>query len=275
MSGPRAHIVVEAGSPRRILDLAELVRYRDLLHFLVRRQVLSRYKQTVLGLLWAIIQPVGTMIVFSVVLGGMVGVSSEGVPYPVFAYLGILPWQYFVGSISRTTGSFVANAPLIGQVYFPRVLLPLSASLAALVDFAVAFVVLLVIMACYGMLPALSTLLLVPLLLAMLIISVGIGMGLGALNVRYRDIGHALPFLFQMWMFLTPVVYPLELVPAGWKWLMALNPASGLVQAMRHAVLGRPLDGGSLAISLAMGLVLFFLGIRIYRRTERTFADLV
>lgn len=275
MSGPRAHIVVEAGSPRRILDLAELVRYRDLLHFLVRRQVFSRYKQTALGVLWAIIQPVGTMVVFSVVLGGMVGVSSEGVPYPVFAYLGILPWQYFVGSISRTTGSFVANAPLIGQVYFPRVLLPLSASLAALVDFAVAFVVLLVIMACYGMLPALSTLLLIPLLLAMLVISVGIGMGLGALNVRYRDIGHALPFLFQMWMFLTPVVYPLELVPAGWKWLMALNPASGLVQAMRHAVLGRPLDWGSLAISLAMGLVLFFLGVRIYRRTERTFADLV
>jgi lipopolysaccharide transport system permease protein len=272
---PAPERTVVAGRPRPVFDLREILRHRDLLYFLTRRQVLSRYKQAVLGVLWAVIQPVVTMIVFSIVLGGMAGVPSEGVPYPVFAYLGILPWQLFAAGIGRSTSSIAANANLITKVYFPRVLLPVSGSLASLADFAIAFLVLIALMLGHGMLPSPATLLLVPLLAVTLLIATGIGMGLGAINVRYRDVGHAVPFLLQAWMLLTPVVYPLELVPERWRLVMALNPASGPVQATRDLVLGRAVDLGPLGVSLAVGLALTALGAAVFRRTERTFADLV
>jgi lipopolysaccharide transport system permease protein len=215
------------------------------------------------------------MVVFSVVLGRLVGVSSEGIPYPVFAYLGILPWAFFAEGIGRGTTSLVNSANLITEVYFPRVLIPLSATLAALVDWAIAFVVLLGLMAGYGMVPSIGTLLLVPLMLLMAIIATGIGLGLAAINVRWRDVGHAIPFLLQVWMFLTPIVYPLSYVPERWRFVYALNPASGLVQAMRDAVLGRAIDLQTLGLSVAVGLVLAALGAWLFAREERRFADLV
>lgn len=266
---------VVAGQARRVFDLPEIWRYRDLLYFLTRRQVLSRYKQTFLGIAWAVLQPVLTMVVFSIVLGRLARVGSEGIPYPVFAYLGILPWQYFSGSVQRSTTSLATNAHLITKVYFPRVLLPVSASLSALVDFAVALVVLLVLMAWYGMAPSVSILLVIPLVLLAGAIATGIGLGLGALNVRYRDVSHAMPLVLQLWMFLTPVVYPVGLVPDRWRWLLGLNPATGIVESTRAAVLGRPLDLVTLGTSIAVGIALTVVGAWLFRRTERTFADLV
>ncbi|MFV1958613.1 MAG: ABC transporter permease [Planctomycetota bacterium] len=272
---PRIERTVVAGRPRRLLDWDEIRQYRDLLRFLTRRQILARYKQTLLGVLWAVIQPVLTMVVFSVVLGGMVGVPSEGIPYPVYAYLGILLWQLASSVVARTTMSVVGNAGLITQVYFPRIVLPASATLSAVVDYAIAWVVLFVIMAVYGVAPHWTTLLLPLVVAATAVVAMGIGMGFAALNVRYRDVGQVLPLLLQLWMFATPVVYPAALVPERWRLLYAMNPMAGLVEAHRAAVLGHGPDLILLGISLASGLVLAALGGRLFLRMERRFADIV
>ncbi len=271
----RPALVVVAGEHRKVFDLAEIGRYRDLLYFLIRASVLGRYKQTVFGILWAIIQPFASMVVFSIFLGKLAGIPSEGVPYPVFCYLGLLPWQFFSGTIGRVSGSIVGSSYLLKHVYFPRVLIPISAALSGLVDYAFAFVVLFGIMAYYGIAPAPTILLLVPLVLLTGTIATGVGMGFAALNVRYRDVGYVLPFFVQLWMFATPVVYPTNLVPERWQFVFALNPMTGLIQAQRDVVLGRPLDLPTLGISILAGLTLAYLGSRLFGRLERRFADVI
>ncbi|HEV8438085.1 MAG TPA: ABC transporter permease [Methylomirabilota bacterium] len=273
--GDAPWVVIDAARGRNPIDPVELWHYRDLLYFLTWRDISVRYKQTLLGCLWAILQPFLTMVVFTVFLGRLAGVPSDGVPYPVFSYLGLLPWMYFSGAVTRGGSSLVSNAHLLTRVYFPRVLLPLSATLSALVDFAIAFVVLGGLMAWYGLAPAPTVLLLVPLLLVTACAATGVGMGLAGLNARYRDVQYAIPFVMQLWMFATPVVYPASLVPDAWRPLLALNPMAGLVEAYRAATLGRPLDWPTLGISCATTALLVALGVWWFRRIERTLADVV
>jgi len=268
-------VVIDAARARNPLDPVEIWRYRDLLYFLTWRDITVRYRQTLLGVSWAVLQPTLTMIVFAVFLGRLAGVPSDGIPYPVFSYLGLLPWMYFAGAVTRSSASLVGNAPLVTRVYFPRVLVPLSATLSALVDFLVAFIVLVGLMVWYRCPPAWTALLLVPLVLVTAGAAAGVGMWLAALNVRYRDVQHAIPFLLQLWMFATPVVYPASLVPERWRALLALNPMAGLIEAYRAAVLGRAVDGGTLGISIVCALLLVAVGVWQFRRTERMLADVV
>ncbi len=268
-------LVLEASRGAARIDLGELWHYRDLLYFLTRREISIRYKQTLLGLLWAILQPLLSMVVFSLFLGRLAGIDSDGLPYPVFSYLGLLPWTYFANAMTRSSGSLVSNANLLSKVYFPRLLIPLSATLSALVDFGIAFLVLLGLMAWYQIPLSWSVLWLVPLTLITAFLATGIGMGLAALNVQYRDVQHAIPFMMQLWMFATPVVYPVDTVPERWQFLLDLNPMTGLIEAYRAAPLGRPIDFESLAVSAAVGLVLVAIGIWRFRRMEKIFADVV
>jgi lipopolysaccharide transport system permease protein len=266
-------VVIDPAEGRPLVEVRELWHYRDLLYFLTWRDISVRYKQTVLGFLWAILQPFLTMVVFAIFLGRLAGIPSDGVPYPVFSYLGLLPWTYFSGAVTRAGTSVVGNAHLLTRVYFPRVLVPLSATLSALVDFAIASLVLGGLMAWYGIVPARTAVLLLPLAALTALTATGIGMWLAALNVRYRDVQHAIPFLMQLWMFATPVVYPASLVPAGWRPLFALNPMTGIIEACRAAVLGTALDWPSLGISALSAAVLVALGAWQFHRMEQSFAD--
>lgn len=275
-SAPPPYLVVIESGRRRLKDeLADILHYRDLLYFLTRRDLAVRYKQTVLGVLWAILQPFLTMVVFSVFLGHLAGVPSDGVPYPVFAYLGLLPWTYFSSAVSRASASLVGHANLLGKVYFPRVLIPLSATLSALVDFLVAGIVLGGIMLYYGIVPSSGSFLLVPLALLTALLALGVGMWLAALNVRYRDVQHATPFLMQIWMFATPVVYPNSLIPESYRAWFHLNPMAGIISAYRGAVLGTPIEWEGLGLSCAATLVFVGLGVWQFRRMDRFFADVV
>jgi lipopolysaccharide transport system permease protein len=265
--------VLEPG--RRAFGLGELWQYRDLLYFLTKREISIRYKQSLLGISWAVLQPLMTMVVFTVFLGKLAKVPSDGVPYPVFSYLGLLPWTYFSNALSRAGTSLVSNSNLLSKVYVPRVLIPLSGVLSALVDFACAFGVLVGLMFWYGLAPQPSWLLFAPLVLLTALLAQGVGMGLAALNVQFRDVQHAVPFLLQLWMFATPVVYPASLVPEQWRLLFALNPMTGVIEAYRAAALGRAVDFAALGISAAVAAVLALLGWWRFRSMERVFADVV
>ena len=284
--GQSARSVIAAASDRPVtviepsrgmlrFDLDELWHYRDLLYFLTLREISLRYKQTVLGFAWAIIQPFMTMVVFTVFLGRLAKMPSDGIPYPVFSYLGLLPWTYFSNAISRSGGSLVANSQLLSKVYFPRILIPLSGVLSAMVDFLVSFLVLIGLMLWYGIMPAASTVLLIPLTLLAAVAAMGVGMWLASLNVKYRDVTHAIPFLIQIWMYATPVVYPASVVPEKWRTLYALNPLAGIIEAYRAATLGRPINWAMLAVSAVTAFVALYVGLRQFARMERSFADVV
>lgn len=268
-------IVIEARERSRTFAVDEIWAYRDLLYFLTWREISLRYKQTFLGVGWAIIQPVAAMAIFTVFLGKLARVPSDGIPYPVFTYLGLLPWLYFSGAVTRSAQSLVTNSQLLSKVYFPRVLIPLSATLSALADFLVAFVVLVVLMLAYHIVPAATTVLLIPLVLLTAVAALGAGMWLSAINVKYRDVTHALPFLMQVWMYATPVVYPASLVPGKYRLLFALNPLAGIIEGYRAAILGRPLDWPILGVSTLVSLVVLWLGLRRFALMEREFADIV
>ena len=268
-------LVIEPQAGFVRFDVRELWHYRDLLYFLTRREISLRYKQTVLGFAWAIIQPLMTMIVFTVFLGRLAKVPSDGIPYPVFSYLGLLPWTYFSNAITRSGSSLVTNSQLLSKVYFPRILIPLSGVLSAMVDFLIAFVVLIGLMLWYDIVPAASALLLVPLTLLTAAAAMGVGMWLAALNVKYRDVAHAVPFLVQIWMYATPVVYPASVVPERWRLLFALNPLTGIIEAFRAATLGRPVEWTLLGVSAGMTLVAIAIGLWQFGRMERSFADVV
>ncbi len=259
------------------LDIRELVAHRELLWFLTWRDIKVRYKQTLLGVLWAVLQPLATMVVFTVFFGRLAGMQSDVQgPYALFAYTGLLVWLFFANSVVNASQSLVANTNLVTKVYFPRLFVPLAATFAALVDYAIALVLLFAIILFYGVAPDLEFLALPLVLPVAFLAASGVGMLLAALNVEYRDVRHATPFLIQLWLFLTPVIYPVTLVPEKWSWLLFLNPMSGIVHVHR-AVLdpNTHADWGALAISFAVSAVIFLVGAFTFKRMERSFADVI
>jgi lipopolysaccharide transport system permease protein len=276
-------IRIEATRGWTSLGLEELWHYRELVYFLVWRDVKVRYKQTVLGAAWAILQPVMTMLVFTIFFGNLAKVGSDGLPYPIFSYAGLLPWTLFSQGLTQATGSLVGSGNLIKKVFFPRLVIPLSSILAGLVDFAVAFVVLIGLMAFYGIWPTAAVLYLLPLLVVfVLAVSLGVGLWLSAMSVEYRDVRYVVPFFVQLWLFVTPVIYPASRVSAKLaelglpSWIYGLNPMAGVVEGFRWALLGTGSPPGPvLAASAAVTLVLLVSGAFYFRRMERTFADIV
>ena len=258
------------------VDLKEIWKYRELLYFLTKREIQVRYKQTVLGGLWAIIQPFFTMVVFTLFFGRLAKMPSDGIPYPIFVYAGLLPWTYFANALSNSGNSLVGSANLISKVYFPRVIIPASSSLAGLLDFFIATTILGIMMFYYSLFPGL-TVLLFPFLIGLTFLcAVGVGLWLSALNVQYRDIRYAIPFLIQIWMFVSPVIYPASLVTEKYKWVLALNPMGGVINAFRSCLLGhKPIDWFLLGISTCIIVMIFISGMYYFRRMEKTFADVV
>lgn len=258
------------------LKLSELWEYRELLFFLAWRDISVRYKQTVLGAAWAIIQPFLTMLVFSLFFGRWGNIPSDGVPYPVFTFVALLPWQYFSTALTSSSDSLVGNANLLSKVYFPRLVIPVASILPPAIDFALAFVVLLAMMFFYGIAPTWNVIWLPLFLLLALITALGVGLWLSAMNVQYRDIRYTIPFLAQFWMFASPVAYPSSLVPEMWRPLYGLNPMAGVIEGFRWALLSTNTGPGPmLAISSGVALALLISGALYFRRMERTFADVV
>ncbi|MGH8131315.1 MAG: ABC transporter permease [Steroidobacteraceae bacterium] len=259
----------------RSLDLKELWAYRELLWVLTERDIKVRYKQTVLGAMWALIQPLMLMVVFSVFFGKLAKMPSDGIPYPIFAYCGLLPWTFFSNALSSSAGSVVGSANLINKVYFPRLLVPLSSIGSWLADFAIASVILLGLMLYYGIGWSWNLLVAPLLVLAIVFAALGVGTLLAALTVAYRDFRYVIPFLLQFWMFATPIVYPASIVPERWQWVLHLNPMAGLVEGFRAAFLGRPFEPSAIAISVATSVALFIAGVAYFEKVERRFADIV
>jgi lipopolysaccharide transport system permease protein len=258
------------------LNLADLWQYRELIYFLAWRDIKVRYKQTALGVAWAVIQPFFTMVVFSIVFGRLAKIPSDGVPYPIFAYCALLPWQLFAYALGQSSNSLVANQQLITKVYFPRLVIPISTILAGLVDFLVAFVVLIGMMLYYGTTPTAAVWTLPLFLLLAVGTALGVGLWLSALNVQYRDVRYVIPFLTQFWLFATPIAYPSSLIPGAWRTLFGLNPMAGVVEGFRWALLGTGSPPrGLLGASVVVALALLLSGLYYFRRMERTFADLV
>jgi lipopolysaccharide transport system permease protein len=246
------------------------------LYFLTWRDIKVRYKQTVLGAIWAILQPFFTMVVFSLFFGRLAGVPSDGIPYPIFSFAALVPWQFFANGLSNTSNSLVTSANLIKKVYFPRLVVPIAAVLAGVVDFVLAFVVLLGMMLFYGIMPTGRILWLPTLLLLALTTSLGVGLWLTAMNVQFRDVRYAVPFIVNAWMFLTPIAYPSSLLPEPWQTLYGINPMAGVVEGFRWALLDTDTAPGSIVlVSAFVSLGLLISGAFYFRRMERTFADVV
>jgi len=256
--------------------LRDLWRYRELFYFLAWRDVKVRYKQTALGVGWAVLQPLLTMVVFTLLFGRLANMPNDGIPYPLFYFGALLPWMYFSATLANSGNSLVLNANLITKVYFPRVILPTSAAFSGLVDFAIGCILLSGIMAYYGVAPGWKLLLWPPLVVLLFALALGVSMTLAALNVKYRDIKYTLPFLVQLWLFVTPVIYPTSIIPDRYRMLVALNPLSGLIDAFRSSLVpARPIDWQLLWVSALVTVALFVAGAAYFRQTERTFADIV
>jgi lipopolysaccharide transport system permease protein len=256
------------------LNLRELWQYRELLYILIWRDIKVRYKQTAVGTAWAVIQPFLAMVVFSLIFGRLAKIPSEGLPYPIFAYSALLPWQFFAKALTEASTSLVVNERVITKVYFPRLLVPTAVVLAGLLDFGIAFLILLGMMVFYGITPS-WFILFVPLFLLLAIITaLGVSFWLSALDVEYRDVRYTLPFLTQLWFFATPVVYPSTIVPPSWRALYGLNPMVGVIEGFRWALLGSaPPDLRMLLVSSLLASLLFMSGLIYFRRMERTLAD--
>ena len=276
-SEPRT-IILRPSRGFSFLDFRELWIYRELVYFLTWRSLKVRYKQTVLGAVWAVLEPFLTMVVFTIFFGNLAKVGSDNIPYPIWSFAGLLPWGLFSKALSDASRSLVANSHMITKIYFPRIILPLLSILAGLVDFAIAFVVLIGMMLFYKQFPTSAVWTLPLFLLLAMITALGVALWLSALNVKYRDVGYILPFLTQFWLFITPVVYPSSQIPEQWLLIYGLNPMTGVVEGFRWALLGiipQPTFFPMLAVSAAMAIVVLFTGILYFRRMERGFADMV
>jgi lipopolysaccharide transport system permease protein len=267
--------VIEPHKGWHMLDWRELWAYRELLWVLTTRDIRVRYKQSVLGAAWAVIRPFTAMVVFSVVFGQLAKMPSEGYPYPVFVYAALLPWTFFSGAISSSGQSVVGSSNLISKVYFPRLIIPLASAGAGLVDLLISTGILLLMMLWYGVGWSWNLLAAPLLLMAVVFSALGVGTLLAALTVSYRDFTHITPFLLQIWMYITPVVFPVSLVPQRWQWLLYLNPMTGLVEGFRAAFLGKAFDVPGLCVSFLVAVVLFAVGIAYFERVERRFADII
>ncbi len=268
--------IIESGESWLALGLPELWSYRELLLFLVWRDIKVRYKQTALGAAWAMLQPLMAMLVFTLLFGRLAKLPSDNIPYPLFVYTALLPWQLFAFALTESSNSLVSNQHLIRKVYFPRLIIPVAAVLVGLVDFAISFAVLAGMMIYYGVRPAPTALFFIPFLILAVLTALGIGIWLSALNIQYRDVKYVIPFLTQLWMFATPVAYSSKLVPAQWRTLYSLNPMAGVVDGFRWAILGSGAASSSMIlISIAAVVLILIGGVAYFKRMERSFADLV
>jgi lipopolysaccharide transport system permease protein len=273
---PLPHIKIRPSRGWLHLDLPALWQYRELIYILVWRDVKVRYKQTLLGAGWAMFQPLATMLIFTAVFSYAGKIDSDGLPYPVFLYTGLLPWFYVSQALSRSATSLVGEAPLIGKVYFPRLILPLSATISPLLDLLLAFVAFVGLMVWFGLMPTWRVIT-VPLFVAVaFLIALSGGHWLSAMNVKYRDVGHVIPMFIQLWMFASPIIYPMSAVPESWRPLYALNPVVSVIQGFRWALLpGFETDLSLFAAGLAIVIAVFVSGLLYFRSMERTFADVI
>ncbi len=269
-------VVIQPSHGWSALGLREMWHYRELMYFMIWRDIKVRYKQTALGAAWAIIQPFFTMVVFSLFFGRLAGVPSDGVPYPIFSYTALVPWTFFANGLTLASNSLVGSANLLSKVYFPRLIVPTATILSGIVDFALAFVVLIAMMLAYGIMPTINVIWLPFFLLLALITSLGAGLWLSALNVKFRDVKYVVPFLTQLWMFLTPIAYPSTMLPEPWRTLYGLNPMAGVIEGFRWALLGTQMTvGPMILVSAIAAVVLLMTGAFYFRRMEKTFADVV
>ncbi len=274
--GTARRITVIDGDDRKTwADPVELWEYRELLWVLITRDVKVRYKQTLLGIVWAVLQPLLSMLLFSLIFGRLAKLPSDGLPYPVFVYAGLLPWMLFASTVSTASESVLGASTLISRVYFPRILIPLAAAGTAVVDFVIATVLLIGLMLYYGIAPSPKLLLAPALVAALVFAAVGVGTAVAALNVEFRDFRYLVPFAMQLWMFATPVVYPASMIPQRWQWAYHLNPLAGIVEGLRSTFLDRPLAWTAISISVAVSVAAFFLGVALFSRAERRFADVI
>ena len=269
-------VVIEPRDSWIALDLGDIWAHRELLYFLTWRDVKVRYKQTALGAAWAILQPVFMTLVFTIFFGRLAGVGAQvKIPYPLFALAGLVPWTFFANTLTTSGNSLVNNAGLITKVYFPRMIVPISAVAAGLVDFLVAFAVLAAVMAYYAVAPTVSVLMLVPLVALTFLFALAVGMWVSALNVKYRDVRFVMPFVIQLWLFVSSVIMPSSALGGRWQLLLTINPMSGLIEGYRSALLGQPFDWRALAVAAAIIFAAFTYSAYSYRRTEKGFADIV
>jgi lipopolysaccharide transport system permease protein len=268
-------LVIESTGRWPKIDLHELWAYRGLFLFLVWRDIKVKYAQTVMGIGWAVIQPVLTMLIFTVIFGRFAKIPSDGVPYPVFSLAAMVPWTYFSTAMAGSSNSLVSSTNLITKVYFPRLVIPFAPVLASLIDFAIGFVILVVLMLGYRIVPSPLALMVLPILVvAMMLTAAGVGCWLAALNIQYRDVKYVIPFMIQVWMYASPIVYPMSMVPARYRTIYALNPMAGVVEGFRSVLLGTgAVAWSTIAVSMAAGVLLFASGALYFRRTERVFAD--
>ena len=257
------------------LNLGELWRYRELLYFLTLRDIKVRYKQTLMGVAWVIIQPLMTMLIFTLVFNRFVRLDAGPLPYPLFALSGLLLWLFFANAVTNSTHSLVSNSNLITKVYFPRLFIPAASVGAGLVDLSVAFLLLLVLCFYYGVTLTLSILLLPLFVLLMALLALAVGLLAAALTVKYRDLRHALPFIIQLWMFASPVIYPTSVVPAKWKWLVTINPVAGAIEGFRASLTGTSLSLTHVLVSVGTTLALLFFSVYVFRKLEDSFADVI
>jgi lipopolysaccharide transport system permease protein len=267
---------IQASAGWGAFNLKELWEFRELLYFLVWRDIKVRYKQTIIGAGWAVLQPLMTMIVFTLLFDKLAKIPSDGLPYPIFAFTALLPWTYFSQAITRSSASLVSSANMIKKVYFPRLIVPVAAALSPMVDLAIAFTVLLGMMAWFRIVPNWGILALPVFLLLALMTALAVGIVSSAINVRYRDVGHTIPFFIQIWMFASPIVYPVSMVPEKWRFLYSLNPMAGVIEGFRWALLGKQSpEFQVILISAAAVLLLLAYGLFYFNRVERLFADVI
>lgn len=258
------------------VNLEQLWQYRELLYFLSWRDIKIRYKQTLLGMAWAVIQPFMTMVVFSVFFGKLAKMPSDGIPYPLFTYVALVPWTFFSNALSQSSNSLVQNGNLLKKVYFPRLIMPLSSVLSGIVDFGFAFVLLLAMMMFYGIVPTYRMIWLPSMLLLALMSALAVGLWLSAMNVQFRDVRHAVPFLIQFWLFATPIAYPSSLLSEPWRTLYGINPMVGVVEGFRWALLGTEASPGpTIIVSTVTAVTVLVSGLFYFRRMEKTFADIL
>lgn len=269
-------VIIEPRTGLFQLDLKELWQYRELLYFLVWRDLKVRYKQTAIGVGWAVVQPFITMLIFTLIFGVLVKVPSDGLPYPIFAYSALLPWNYFASALHRCVVSVVGDAALVSKVYFPRIILPLAGTVSGLVDFLVSLILLFGMMAWFQIPGSMAMLTLPLFLLLALCTAFAVGLWLSALNVRYRDVGHTIPFVVQIWMYASPIVYPASIIPESYRLVYSLNPMAGVIEGFRWALLGKQSpDFAIIGLSFVVVLALMVGGLVFFRNWERTFADVV
>lgn len=268
-------VVIQPTKRWSLLSFKDIWAYRELLFFLTWRDVKVRYKQTALGAAWAILQPLFMMIIFTIFFGRLAAVDSAGVPYPVFALAGLVPWTFFSNSITASGNSLVGSANLITKVYFPRLIVPAAAMLAGLVDFVLAFGLLCLLMIYYQVVPTIQILFLPVLILLTALFGLGVGTWFSALNVKYRDVRFALPFMIQLWLFVSSVILPSTSIPPKWRWLLLLNPMSGIIEGYRSALFGLPFDWPALGIASGLTILTLLYAIYAFGRVERSFADII